>query len=101
MLELSLRIGARALGYLAEIEAGRWVYKGESFRYIPVYERKLYSDKYLRMIALFQSAICASKNKVRCVDILIDNFCTDNWFQVYFDSFSFPGRPKINAFESI
>ena len=53
LIELSLKYVSRSLGFLAEIESNRWVYKGTLFKYIAKYERKEYSDKYLRMIGLF------------------------------------------------
>lgn len=46
-------MGARQMGFLAEIEAKKWVFKGESFNEILEEEREEYSDKYLRMIGLF------------------------------------------------
>ena len=68
---------AKQMGFIAEIEARKWVYKGERFSQIAFIEHTAYSEKYLRMIGLFQACICASVDKSRCVDILINNFSID------------------------
>jgi len=51
------------------------------------------------MIALFQSGICASKNKSGCIDILINNFCVDEWLVVYLMSLKHPDGPIKEMFE--
>ena len=48
------------MGFIAEIESGKWVYKGERFKNIASVEHNAYREKYLRMIGLYQVAICAS-----------------------------------------
>ena len=53
LMELALVGAARQMAFIAEIEACKWVYKGESFAAIAHLEHKAYSEKYLRMIALF------------------------------------------------
>lgn len=45
------------------------------------------------MIGLFQASICASAFKTRCVDILINNFCIDDWLSVYLMSLGHPSGP--------
>ena len=83
MLELALITGAKQMGFTAEIESNKWIYKGERFKIISTIEHESYTEKYLRMIALFQVSICASSNKSRCIDILINNFCTDDQLSVF------------------
>lgn len=41
------------MGFLAEIEVNKWVYKGERFKILSNLEHESYEDKYLRMICLF------------------------------------------------
>ena len=53
VIELALISGARQMGFIAEIESKKWVYKGERFATIASIEHNAYSEKYLRMIALF------------------------------------------------
>ena len=60
MLELALITGARSMGFISEIESNKWIYKGERFKFISTLDYECYSEKYLRMIALFQVSICAS-----------------------------------------
>ena len=86
-------MGARQMGFLAEIEAKKWVFKGESFNEILEEEREEYSDKYLRMIGLFQMGICASPKSNKCVDTLITHFSLDNWLSVYLSSLSHSTGP--------
>ena len=45
-------MGARQMGFIAEIEAKKWVFKGERFAFIVDEEQEEYSKKYLRMIGL-------------------------------------------------
>ena len=53
------------------------------------------------MIGLFQAAICASSNKSRCVDILINNFCVDEWLSVYLMSLGHPNGPMKLMFQGL
>lgn len=71
------------MGYMAEIEVRKWIYKGERMSLLNQIENSAYDEKYLRMIALFQMAICSSEYKSRCIDILIHNFGTDDWLSAY------------------
>eukprot|EP00354_Favella_ehrenbergii_P011879 CAMPEP_0170453102 /NCGR_PEP_ID=MMETSP0123-20130129/1791_1 /TAXON_ID=182087 /ORGANISM="Favella ehrenbergii, Strain Fehren 1" /LENGTH=214 /DNA_ID=CAMNT_0010715353 /DNA_START=1126 /DNA_END=1770 /DNA_ORIENTATION=- len=59
IFERALFSGAKQMGFIAEIDANKWIYKGERFRLIAQLEHETYYEKYLRMIALFQVAICA------------------------------------------
>ena len=89
------------MGFVAEIEAKKWIYKGERFNMISHIEHNAYVEKYLRMIGLFQSSICASSNKSRCVDILINNFCVDDWLSVYLMSLGHPEGPMKLMFQGL
>ena len=53
------------------------------------------------MIALFQMGICASSLKSRCIDILINNFCTDDWLSVYLMSLGHPNGPCKEMFQGL
>ena len=100
-LELALITGARELGFIGEIESRKWIYKGEKFMHIAAIEHTAYREKYVRMIGLFQTAICASKNKSRCVDILINNFSVDDWLSAYLISIGHPSGPSRQMFEGL
>lgn len=89
------------MGFIAEIQARKWIYKGERFKLIAQIEHDAYEEKYLRMIALFQMAICASEQKSRCVDILIQNFSTDDWLSTYFMSLGHPNGPSKEMFQGL
>ena len=89
------------MGFIAEVEAKKWIYKGEHFKHITVIEHAAYSEKYLRMIALFQMGICASANKSRCVDILVNNFSVDDWLSVYLMSIGHPSGPTKEMFQGL
>ena len=93
-------IGARQSGFIAEIESNKWVYKGEEFKAIGDIERQAYSEKYLKMIGLFQVAIIAQPN-VSPIDILIQNWGTDNWMETYILSLSHPNKPSQKMFEGL
>lgn len=41
-IELALITGARQMGFIAEIESGKWVYKGERFKNIASVEHNAY-----------------------------------------------------------
>lgn len=53
MLEDVLFSAAKQMGFVTEIEANKWIYKGESFKLIPRIEHGFYYEKILRMIAIF------------------------------------------------
>lgn len=89
------------MGFIAEIEARKWIYKGERFNQICHVEHTAYTEKYIRMIGLFQAGICASANKSRCVDILINNFCVDDWLSVYLMSLGHPNGPMRLMFQGL
>ena len=92
---------AHSLGFIAEIEANKWVYKGERFKFIATIEKTSYAEKYLRMISLFQMGICASANKSRCVDILISNFSVDGWLDTFRMTLGTPNGPQVEMFEGL
>lgn len=101
MLERALFTGAKQMGFLAEVEAKKWIYKGERFKIVATLEHEAYNEKYLRMIALFQSSICASLQRSRCIDILLNNFGTDEWLAVYFMSLGHPTGPSLEMFQGL
>ena len=94
----ALVTAARSLGFIAEVEAKKWIYKGERFMIISRIEHDAHTEKYLRMIALFQTAICASKQKSKCVDILINNFGTDEWLATYLMTLGSANGPAEEMF---
>ena len=54
MLEKILFSAAKQMGFLAEVDAKKWIYRGERFRLLPFIEHLyFYSEKTLRMIGLF------------------------------------------------
>ena len=70
------------MGYVAEITCGKWVYKGEQFKTITNIYRTHYNDMYLMGVAIYQMAICtgnAQNPGSNYVDILLNNFGTDDW----------------------
>lgn len=89
------------MGFIAEIEARKWIYKGELISRIAQIEHDTYAEKYLRMIGLFQMGICASADKSRCVDILINNFGVDNWLSVYLMSIGHQDGPTKEMFQGL
>ena len=89
------------MGFLAEIEARKWVYMGERMSIFTSIETSAYDEKYLRMIALFQMAICASEYKSRCIDILIHNFGTDDWLSAYIMSLACQTGPSKQMFQGL
>ena len=101
MLELALVTGAKQAGFIAEIESKKWVYKGERFKIVATVEHEAYTEKYLRMIALFQVAICASEHKSRCIDIFINNFGTDDWLSAFLMSLGHPDGPAPDMFQGL
>ena len=101
VIELALISAAKQMGFVAEVEARKWIFKGERFKMISVIEHSAYSEKYLRMIGLFQAGICASANKSRCVDILINNFCVDEWLSIYLMSLGHPSGPMKLMFQGL
>ena len=98
MLEEALFSGAKQMGFIAEIIANKWIYKGERFKLIAEMENKAYSEKYIRMVALVQVCICASLKRSRCIDVLLNNFGTDDWLSVYFMSLGHPSGPIKEMF---
>ena len=77
------------MGYVAEISCGKWVYKGEQFKTVSNVYRSSYAEMYLKGIAIYQMAICTGTDQnpgSNYVDILLNNFGTDDWMQTFLES---------------
>ena len=90
MLDQVLTHFAVNMGYLAEIIVGKWVYKGEQWKTLINIYKQQYTEIYLKGIAIFQMSICAGTQQYPgsdYVDILINNFGTDDWLPTLISNF--------------
>ena len=90
MLDQVLTHYAVYMGYNTEIIVGKWVYKGEPWKAFTNVYKSFYTELYLKGIATFQMAICAGTQQYpgsEYVDILINNFGTDDWLSTLLKCF--------------